>query len=370
MLSVSSAFGRSARSHRAPLRKTRDADWTTADFLRYFAEPVSRDSVQTMTLSSVVTPVLMLALIVGGCDKSSTPAAAGSDAAAAEAPAPMEPVPEAEAEAEAEAPEPVAADAALDDEPTLAAAAVDASSLAKAAEPTEAEDTPDEPAELPKFKVLILGDSLIATGFGALLEKRLDAHPQVTAYRKGKSASGLARPDFFDWMAEAKRQVELRKPDMVVVLMGGNDGQDLTPRNKKAGRRVPWQHENWEASYRERMDSFLAEVSAPDREIVWLGMPTMGLRSLEKKLVTIRSVQKAAVDEHASATYVDTAPMVSGEDGEMLTHAEVGARKKRQSIRADDKIHFTMAGSEYFADAVYPKILEALEVEDATPAEE
>ena len=340
-------------------------DWTTADFLRYFADALSRDSVPTMTRSPVVTPVLMLALVLGGCDNSSTPAAAGSDAAAAEAPVPAEP----DAEAQPEAPAPEVADPPVG-EPTLAAAAVEASSLAKAAEPTEGEEAPEQPAELPKFKVLILGDSLIATGFGALLEKRLGGHPQITAYRKGKSASGLARPDFFDWMAEAKRQVELREPDMVVVLMGGNDGQDLTPRNKSAGKRVPWQHENWEASYRERMDSFLAEVSAPDREIVWLGMPTMGLRSLEKKLVTIRAVQKAAVDEHASATYVDTTPLVADDEGTMLTHAEVGPKKKRQSIRADDKIHFTMAGSEYFADAVYPKILEALEVEDATPAED
>jgi len=320
-----------------------------------------------MTRSAAVTPLLLLALALGGCDKSSTPAAAGSDAAAAETPAPAEP--EAEPAEAADDPAP-----APGDEPTLAAAAVDASSLAKAdaAEPeSEAvEQPPEEPAELPKYTVLILGDSLIATGFGALLAKQLDAHPQVTAYRKGKSASGLARPDFFDWMAEAKRQVELRKPDMVVVLMGGNDGQDLTHRNKKAGRRVPWKHENWEASYRERMDSFLAQVSAPERDIVWLGMPTMGLRSLEKKLVTIRGVQKAAVEAHDSATYVDTAPVVSNDDGGMLTHAEVGPKKKRKAIRADDKIHFTMAGSQYFADAMYPKILEALEVEDAAPAEE
>ena len=324
-----------------------------------------------MTRSTAVTPLLLLALTLGGCDKSSTPAAAVSNATPAEAPAAGEPVAE-PAPTAAEEAEP----ASPAEEPTLAAAAVDAADLAKPeAKPDEGaaaddEAAQDEPAELPKFKVLILGDSLIATGFGALLEKRLDAHPQVTAYRKGKSASGLARPDFFDWMAEAKRQVELRKPDLVVVLMGGNDGQDLTHRNKKAGRRVPWKHENWEASYRERMDSFLAEVSAPEREILWLGMPTMGLRSLEKKLVTIRGVQKAAVEAHDSASYLETAPMVSNDDGGMLTHAEVGPKKKKKAIRADDKIHFTMAGSQYFADAVYPGVLEALEVEDATPADE
>lgn len=319
-----------------------------------------------MTRASAVTPLLILALSLSGCDKSSTPAAAGSDATVAEAPTPSEPEPE----PKAEAPTPA-------EEPTLANAAVDPSSLTKAepapepeaaAEPEAAPE--EEPAELPTYKVLIIGDSLIATGFGALLEKSLDAHPQVTCYRKGKSSSGLARPDFFDWMAESKRQVDLRKPDLVVVLLGGNDGQDLTHRNKKAGRRVTWKHENWEAGYRERVDSLLAQVSAPDRDIVWLGMPTMGLRSLEKKLVTIRGVQKAAVEAHESATYVETAPFVSNDDGGMLTHAVVGSRKKKKAIRADDRIHFTMAGSQFFADAVYPELLEALEVEDVAADED
>ncbi len=362
MPSVSGAF-RDPRdlAMRWPRRGHR-VGWTAPEFLRYFGGPFNRDSVAIMTRASAVTPLLLLALCATGCDKSSTPAAGGSDATVAEAPAPAEPEPEPEAAAPAE-------------EPTLANAAVDASSLAKAEPDPEPEAAPEpapeeEPAELPTYKVLILGDSLIATGFGALLEKSLDAHPQVTCYRKGKSASGLARPDFFDWMAEAKRQVELRKPDLVVVLMGGNDGQDLTHRNKKAGRRVTWQHENWEASYRERMDSFLAQVSAPDRDIVWLGMPTMGLRSLEKKLVTIRGVQKAAVEAHESASYVETAPFVSNEDGGMLTHAEVGSKKKKKAIRADDRIHFTMAGSQYFADAVYPEVLEALEVEDVAAGED
>lgn len=35
-----------------------------------------------------------------------------------------------------------------------------------------------------------------------------------------------------------------------------------------------------------------------------------------------------------------------------------------QTIRDKDRIHFTMAGSEYFANAVYPRVLEVLGVEE------
>jgi uncharacterized protein len=233
--------------------------------------------------------------------------------------------------------------------------------LAKKPEPEPA--APAEP-----YKVLILGDSLAATGFGALLERKLDAHPHVVCYREGKSASGLARPDFFDWLEMGKKHAEFRQPDLVVVIMGGNDGQDITRRKNGDGKRANWKSDGWAAEYRARMDAFLAGVSAPDRKVLWLGLPFMGLRSLEEKLTLIRAVQQEAVSALGDgATYLDTIPFVTTEDGRMLTEAKVGPRGKTQSIRADDKIHFTMAGSEYFADHVYPQVLEVLGLPDVQP---
>ncbi len=269
---------------------------------------------------------------------------------------------------------------AADEGVTLAAGvsgAADPDPDALEAEPADAKaevaDVEPEPPALPAepYKVLILGDSLAATGFGALLERKLDAHPNVVCYRKGKSASGLARPDFFDWVEEGKAQVEFRKPDLVVVIMGGNDGQDITRRKNGDGKRVNWKHDEWPTEYRARIDAFIAKVSAPGRKILWLGLPYMGLRSLEAKLTLIREVQQTAVEALGDGSrYVDTVPFVTTEEGTMLTEAKVGPRGKSQTLRADDKIHFTMAGSEYFADRVYPEVLDVLGLPDvqADPA--
>jgi uncharacterized protein len=252
-------------------------------------------------------------------------------------------------------------------EATLAQAAIVESDAVEEDEPEpavelESATKEEEPADLGPRTVLILGDSLAATGFGALLERKLDAHPSIKCHRKGKSSSGLARPDFFDWFAEGKRQVELRKPDLVVVIMGGNDGQDLT-RQKKGDKRVSWNGDDWPDAYRARMDEFLTTVAAPDRTVLWLGLPTMGLQSFERKLQLIRAIQKEAV-EGAGAIYLDTTPYVSDDEGGMLTHAQVGGKGKPREIRADDRIHFTMAGSEYFADRIYPEVLSVLGLQD------
>lgn len=243
----------------------------------------------------------------------------------------------------------------------LAAAAESKGDDAEGADAADAPAAPPEEAGPPPIqKVLILGDSLAATGFGVLLEKRLDADPRVKAYRRAKSASGLARPDFFDWMREGKRQVELREPDLVVVIMGGNDGQDLTPGRRK-GKRVRWKTEGWDEAYRGRMDTFLGGLGAPERKVLWLGLPSMGMRSLERKLELIRSVQEEAIAALGStARYLDTSPMFTDENGQLIERAKVGDRKRPQVIRADDGIHLTMAGSQYFADKVYPEVLTSL----------
>ncbi len=278
-----------------------------------------------------------------------------------EIPAEAEPVEakpaEAEIEPEAEAkPDEAAAEAPAEDGATPTAAS-DAG--AEAAEDEEA-DTPAVAAG--KSKVLILGDSLAATGFGALLERRLDAHPNVVAYRKARSSSGLARPDFYDWMGEAKRQVEARSPDVVVVIIGGNDGQDLTTKSGK-GKRVHWKSEDWSEAYRERVATFIDELRGDGRKVLWLGLPRTGTVSFEKKLTLIREVQINAMADYEDVEYLDTSPFFVDERGDLRRTADVG-RKKNQPLRADDGIHFTMAGAQYFADQVYPEVLRSLGVED------
>ena len=236
---------------------------------------------------------------------------------------------------------------------------------AVAAEP--APEVPEAPAvpETPK-KVLILGDSLAATGFGALLERKLDAHPSIECARKAKSATGLARPDFYDWESEAKKQVEAKTPDLVVVIMGGNDGQDLTPKSGK-GKRVAWKSDGWNTAYKTRVADFLKEVGVDQRKVLWLGLPKSEINSFEQKLTVIRQVQSEAVAELGDAgTYLDTTPFLTDSKGVLLDKATVGKRKD-QDLREDDGIHFTMAGSEYFADKVYPEVLRVLGVADAEP---
>jgi hypothetical protein len=236
-------------------------------------------------------------------------------------------------------------------------AAADAA-LDSAPDPSEGESEPGE-SEEPK-KVLILGSSLAATGFGAILERRLDAHPTVRCYRKGKSSTGLSRPDFYDWVAEGTKQVEFREPDIVVIILGGNDGQDLTPKSK--GKRVPWHSSAWDAGYRQRMNEFLAAIAGEDRKVLWLGLPRTRTVKFEAKMKLIRAAQQDAVEGHGEGyRYLDTTPLISGEDG--VVFETVGEGKRKDRLHAKDGIHFTMTGATYLADLVYLEVLNDLGLE-------
>lgn len=244
-----------------------------------------------------------------------------------------------------------------------------ASELAKNAEDAPSKKTehledahpvksPPTQADQGKHKVLLLGDSLAATGFGVLLEKALDAHPNIDCARRAKSATGLARPDYFDWYTQGKKAAKKHDPELIIVILGGNDGQDLVlgPNRKKRSR---WKKDEWDQAYTQRTLEFIDGMKAPGRKLIWLGLPRTDTKGFEKKLTRIRAAQKSALAQRSSwASYLSTTPMV--EDGQGKLKKKVRHGRRLAALRQKDGIHFTMHGSHYFADQVYPVIVNAL----------
>jgi hypothetical protein len=211
-------------------------------------------------------------------------------------------------------------------------------------------------AEAPRTRtVLLLGDSLLVTSFGQSLEKSLNEHPGTRAVRRAKSSTGLARPDFFDWMRVGREEVERHRPDVVVVIMGGNDGQGLTDEKGKA--KVQWGASGWEAAYRQRVEDFLGILEAPGRKILWVELPHTGLPKFERKLGVIRRVLREAVSAHESSTHLDTRPFFTDAKGGLLREARIEGFRKPMRLRMQDGVHFTVAGGRYFASKVHPAVI-------------
>jgi hypothetical protein len=161
-------------------------------------------------------------------------------------------------------------------------------------------------------------------------------------------------------MREGTRQVKRHRPDLVIVIIGGNDGQDLIPPKGVQARRVHWKKKEWEAAYHERVVAFLKLLTDSGRRVLWLELPVMDHPRLEAKLTTIRAIQKDAVDSVAGATWIDTRSHFLDAKGRIIKSAKVRGYRKSKKLRQDDGIHFSVAGARYFARRVYPDVVAAL----------
>ncbi|WP_158617002.1 SGNH/GDSL hydrolase family protein [Corallococcus exercitus] len=224
------------------------------------------------------------------------------------------------------------------------------------------------PAPAPRRTVLLLGDSLIATGFGEYLQNQLAAHPRIRCERRAKSSTGLARPDFFDWLEVGQQEVQQHQPDVVVVILGGNDGQALHTRQGRPT--VAWGKPDWQGEYRQRLTDFVTAISAPGRKIVWLELPATSRHRFEQKLTLIRDLQREVIAGREDAVHLETRPFFTDARGKALNQARVEGFRKPMRLRMTDGVHFTVAGGRYFANKVYPQVLGALGLEAPEPAEQ
>ena len=87
--------------------------------------------------------------------------------------------------------------------------------------PTLRAPTADEP-----LRVYIGGDSIIRDAGDAFLNLASDS-PLFETTLHYENATGLTRPDFYDWPAAFAEDMETHRPEVAFILFGGNDSQGI-----------------------------------------------------------------------------------------------------------------------------------------------
>lgn len=206
--------------------------------------------------------------------------------------------------------------------------------------------------------VLLIGDSNIYGQLGRALERDLLARG-YRVHRRGKPTSGLARPDFFDWFAEARRLLDLTVPRTVVILFGGNDGQNLLPADS-AERRVPWEDEaRWTPAYEARVRRLMELLSADGRSVVLLSPTNRAPAISRARMVRIRAAMKRAVAGLPRVTYLDMFPFTSDPHGRWL-QSGLDAFGRRVPFRRGDGIHLTPEGGAEVSRRLLPTLTHLL----------
>lgn len=158
-----------------------------------------------------------------------------------------------------------------------------------------------------------------------------------------KVSSSLVKPEFFSWPAYLRNDLPRRHLDAAVFLVGTNDGQGMVA----DGKVLAFGSKPWVQEYRRRvgavMDLFLKQGV---KRVYWVGMPIMrspGFSSVMKVIDTAGAAEAAR--RRSQVTFIDAWKLFS---------TSAGAYDSQW--RHDDGIHYSIAGTQRLAQAVFDAI--------------
>jgi hypothetical protein len=227
--------------------------------------------------------------------------------------------------------------------------------------PVTAPQTPQRLKFTPtkRLRVFIAGDSLVVVpGESVLREvagnRAIDAADAID----GRIASGLERPDVFNWFTHLREVTQKRKPHAVVLMFGGNDDHGFMtgiPEGRDVGT---FGSPTWRAEYRRRVATIMDTVTSNGGYLVWIGLPIS--RDAEQTLrydVINAIVQTEAAKRKGRVSYLDTYFFFAGDDGGYAQYVEDTAGKLVK-MRADDGVHFERPAGDLIADEVLERLAE------------
>lgn len=199
-------------------------------------------------------------------------------------------------------------------------------------------------------RVLVMGDSMIAGGFGLYLARALGERGYAVT-RRGKSSSGLARPDFFDWSAEAERLIDGQPFDATLVMFGGNDAQGLFMGKDADDKWIRWPDPGWRKEYAARVARLAARLAPSGQQLFWMGMPPMKEPKLHARMHKVNTIFRAEMAIRRRSKFVDISTVLGDDAGGYVEHLLVEDAKgsRRAQVRAADGVHLTVAGAKVLA---------------------
>jgi len=170
----------------------------------------------------------------------------------------------------------------------------------------------------------------------------------------GQVATGLARPEVFNWPAHILDVIAQDDPDALVITLGSNDDQTLTGE----GGVGPFGSPAWIEEYRRRVGGMMDVVTGDGRRtLFWIGAPIM--RNEERSETRYRIINDIYREEAAKRPgrvfYIDIYDRFTENGG----YADfIGGVQ----VRTPDGVHFTREGGDQIAQVVLDQMREAFDL--------
>ena len=229
--------------------------------------------------------------------------------------------------------------------------------------PTEepAEPPPPPPREKfspkKKLRLWIAGDSLVVVPGQSLL-RAIGASPVIEPVGEidGQIASGLERPDVFNWFERVREVMRKDRPRAAVVMFGANDDHDFMTGLPEGTELDGFGGPRWTAEYRRRVAGIMDTITRARVHLVWIGLPITRDAAQTARFDAINAiVQAEAAKRPGRVFYLDTYFYFAGEDGGYAQYIEDSSGTLLK-MRADDGVHFERAAGDRIAREVLKQL--------------
>jgi hypothetical protein len=219
---------------------------------------------------------------------------------------------------------------------------------------------PQTPQPKPVFtpanplRVWIAGDSLVVVPGQSLLQLVARNRVMTPAGEvDGRIATGLTRPDVFDWFDHVRSEMRALHPKAVVVSFGANDDHNfmtgLPPGISVGTVGSP----SWNREYARRVGGLMDEVIQRGGYLFWIGAPVARSPNQTRSFMIIDRIVRREAAKRTRAYFIDTASLLS--PGGRYEQYLRDSQGELIQVRAPDGIHFAPAGG----DRVASRVLEA-----------
>jgi len=189
------------------------------------------------------------------------------------------------------------------------------------------------------MKLWVIGDSFVEL-FGPALENDSADTGVMETEVDFRFISGLVRSDYFDWPAHITQRLPEVRPDAVVVMFGGNDGQPLTWQGTELQPDTPEWLEVYHGLVGEAMDVLLTGTT----RVYWVGLPIMRDDRFTQRVIGFNRVYEEEAAARPGVAYVNIFDLFKDENGEYSTYLRTDSGDLLD-MRMDDGAHFSWNGA-------------------------
>jgi hypothetical protein len=207
------------------------------------------------------------------------------------------------------------------------------------------------------LRVYIGGDSIIRDAGDAFLNIASDS-PLFETTLHYENATGLTRPDFYDWPSALRDDMDAHRPEVAFLLFGGNDSQGILGPNGEAfeGPSDP----RWREEYARRVAGVMDILRADDRIVYWVALPPMRDDGFDGRAAVMNEIFRKAAEDRPWVTYLDLHPIFGDEEGRYVER-KADADGELVDLRQEDGVHLSQPGATRLARVMLDLIDEEIQ---------